>query len=102
MLYINHTAHKVSELEKQQTEEAKILHSIQETRGKWRSMQNVHPPPFYVALMSVGELAKGVTYTQSIKTGLAFLHICFSSLSFPILILQYLFFSSVGVHPSTS
>ncbi len=46
-------AHKVSKLDKQREEEEKILHSIQETR----------------ALMSVGELAKGVTYTQSLKTG---------------------------------
>lgn len=34
-------------------EEDKILHSIQETR----------------ALMSVGELAKGVIYTESLRTG---------------------------------
>ena len=46
-------AHKVSEMDKQRQEEQKILHSIQETR----------------ALMSVGELAKGVTYTESLKTG---------------------------------
>lgn len=46
-------AHKVSEMDKQREEEAKILHSIQETR----------------ALMSVGELAKGVIYTESLKTG---------------------------------
>ena len=46
-------AHKVSELDKQRVEENKILHSIQETR----------------ALMSVGELAKGVTYTESLRTG---------------------------------
>lgn len=47
------TAHKVSEMDKQRQEEAKILHSIQETR----------------ALMSVGELAKGVVYSESLKTG---------------------------------
>ena len=46
-------AHKVSELDKQLQEEEKILHSIQETR----------------ALMGVGELAKGVVYTQSLQTG---------------------------------
>ena len=46
-------AHKVSELEKQKREEESILHNIQETR----------------ALMSVGELAKGVVYTESLKTG---------------------------------
>ena len=46
-------AHKVSELDKQRQEEEKILHSIQETR----------------ALMSVGELAKGVIYTKPLKTG---------------------------------
>lgn len=43
----------MSELDKQRVEEDKILHSIQETR----------------ALMSVGELAKGVTYTDSLRTG---------------------------------
>ena len=43
----------MSELDKQRQEEEKILHSIQETR----------------ALMSVGELAKGVTYKQSLQTG---------------------------------
>ena len=48
-----YTAHKVSELEKQKREEESILHNIQETR----------------ALMSVGELAKGVVYTESLKTG---------------------------------
>jgi len=47
------SAHKVSELDKQREEEEKILHSIQETR----------------ALMSVGELAKGVIYTEPLKTG---------------------------------
>lgn len=47
------TAHKVSELEKQKREEESILHNIQETR----------------ALMSVGELAKGVVYTESLTTG---------------------------------
>ena len=36
----------------------------------------MHGPSFYVALMSVGELAKGVTYTQSIKTGLDLLLPC--------------------------
>lgn len=46
-------AYKVSELEKQKQEEESILHNIQETR----------------ALMSVGELAKGVVYTESLKTG---------------------------------
>lgn len=46
-------AYKVSELEKQKQEEESILHNIQETR----------------ALMSVGELAKGVIYTESLKTG---------------------------------
>ena len=46
-------AHKVSEMDKQREEEAKILHSIQETR----------------ALMSVGELAKGVVYSESLRTG---------------------------------
>lgn len=46
-------AHKVSELDKQRQEEEKILLSIQETR----------------ALMSVGELAKGVKYTEPLKTG---------------------------------
>lgn len=40
-------------MDKQREEEAKILHSIQETR----------------ALMSVGELAKGVVYSESLKTG---------------------------------
>ena len=30
-------AHKVSELDKQRSEEAKILHSIQETRGRVRA-----------------------------------------------------------------
>lgn len=48
-----YTAHKVSELEKQKREEESILHNIQETR----------------ALMSVGELAKGVIYTESLTTG---------------------------------
>lgn len=46
-------AHKVSELDKQRVEEEKILHSIQETR----------------ALMSVGELAKGVIYKDPLHTG---------------------------------
>lgn len=46
-------AHKVSELDKQRQEEEKILHNIQETR----------------ALMSVGELAKGVTYENPLHTG---------------------------------
>ncbi|XP_003384704.3 PREDICTED: probable ATP-dependent RNA helicase DDX41 [Amphimedon queenslandica] len=46
-------AHKVSELDKQKEEEEKILHNIQETR----------------ALMSVGELAKGVVYKESLVTG---------------------------------
>lgn len=49
----SHTANKVSELDKQRVEEEKILHSIQETR----------------ALMGVGEIAKGVTYTESLRTG---------------------------------
>ncbi len=40
-------------MDKQRQEEEKILHSIQETR----------------ALMSVGELAKGVVYTEPLKTG---------------------------------
>ena len=52
-LYTISPAHKVSELDKQRQEEEKILHSIQETR----------------ALMSVGELAKGVVYTEPLKTG---------------------------------
>lgn len=43
----------MSELEKQKQEEQSILQNIQETR----------------ALMSVGELAKGVVYTESLKTG---------------------------------
>ena len=43
----------MSELDKQRAEETKILHSIQETR----------------ALMSVGELAKGVVYTEPLQTG---------------------------------
>ena len=43
----------MSELDKQRVEEEKILHNIQETR----------------ALMSVGELARGVTYTESLRTG---------------------------------
>ena len=47
------TAHKVSELDKQRVEEAKILHSIQESR----------------ALMGVGEIAKGITYAESLQTG---------------------------------
>ena len=40
-------------MDKQRQEEAKILHTIQEAR----------------ALMSVGELAKGVVYSESLKTG---------------------------------
>lgn len=47
------TAHKVSKLDQQRQEEEKILLSIQESR----------------ALMSVGELAKGVKYTEPLKTG---------------------------------
>ena len=46
-------AHKVSELDKQKEEEAKILHSIKEAS----------------ALMSVSELAKGVVYTEPLVTG---------------------------------
>ena len=46
-------AHKISELDKQKEEEAKILHNIQESS----------------ALMSVSELAKGVLYTESLTTG---------------------------------
>lgn len=40
-------------MEKQKREEESILHNIQETR----------------ALMSVGELAKGVVYNESLRTG---------------------------------
>ena len=59
-----HTAYKVSELDKQRQEEEKILHNIQETR----------------ALMSVGELAKGVVYTESLRTGWVSLRLtCMSS-----------------------
>ena len=47
-------AHKVSELDKQKEEEAKILHSIKEAS----------------ALMSVAEIAKGVIYTEPLVTGL--------------------------------
>lgn len=47
-------AHKVSELDKQKEEEAKILHDIKEAS----------------ALMSVAELAKGVVYTEPLVTGL--------------------------------
>lgn len=46
-------AHKVSELDKQMEEEAKILHNIKEAS----------------ALMSVSELAKGVIYTEPLTTG---------------------------------
>ncbi|CAI8024069.1 Probable ATP-dependent RNA helicase DDX41 [Geodia barretti] len=46
-------AHKVSELDKQKEEEAKILHDIKEAS----------------ALMSVAELAKGVVYTEPLVTG---------------------------------
>lgn len=46
-------AHKESEKDKQLEEEEKILQNISETR----------------ALMAVGELAKGVVYEHSIKTG---------------------------------
>lgn len=46
-------AHKVSELDKQMEEEAKILHNIKESS----------------ALMSVTELAKGVLYTEPLTTG---------------------------------
>lgn len=46
-------AHRVSELDRQKEEEKKILHSIKETR----------------ALMGVAELAKGVVYSEAIKTG---------------------------------
>ena len=46
-------AHRVSELDRQKEEEQKILHSIKETR----------------ALMGVAELAKGVVYSDPIKTG---------------------------------
>ena len=52
------TAHKVSELDKQKEEEAKILHSIKEAS----------------ALMSVSELAKGVVYTEPLVTGSV--HLC--------------------------
>ncbi len=52
-MWFSTLAHKVSELDKQRQEEAKILHSIQETR----------------ALMSVGELAKGVVYSKPLQTG---------------------------------
>ena len=51
-------AHKVSELDKQKEEEAKILHSIKEAS----------------ALMSVSELAKGVVYTEPLVTGSV--HLC--------------------------
>ena len=54
------TAHKVSELDKQKEEEAKILHSIKEAS----------------ALMSVSELAKGVVYTEPLVTGSVHLCIC--------------------------
>lgn len=47
------TAHKVSELDKQKEEEAKILHNIKEAS----------------ALMSVSELAKGVVYKEPLVTG---------------------------------
>ena len=47
------SAHKVSELDKQKEEEAKILHNIKESS----------------ALMSVAELAKGVVYTEPLVTG---------------------------------
>ena len=46
-------AHRVSELDRQKEEEQKILHSIKETR----------------ALMGVAELAKGVVYSEAIRTG---------------------------------
>ena len=54
------TAHKVSELDKQKEEEAKILHSIKEAS----------------ALMSVSELAKGVVYTEPLVTGSVHPHNC--------------------------
>lgn len=52
-MFLSLSAYKISELDKQKQEEAKILHSIQETR----------------ALRSVAELAKGVVYTTPLKTG---------------------------------
>lgn len=56
--YYRHThnslvVHKVSEMDKQMEEEAKILHNIKESS----------------ALMSVSELAKGVMYTEPLTTG---------------------------------
>ena len=51
--FLTCAAHKVSELDKQKEEEAKILHNIKETS----------------ALMSVAELAKGVVYTEPLVTG---------------------------------
>ena len=47
------TAHRVSELDRQKEEEQKILSSIKETR----------------ALMGVAELAKGVVYSEPVKSG---------------------------------
>ena len=52
-IFLTFAAHKVSELDKQKEEEAKILHNIKETS----------------ALMSVAELAKGVVYTEPLVTG---------------------------------
>ena len=62
-------AHKVSELDKQKQEEQKILHNIQETRGSSFYLLLIYSLFIYQALMSVGELAKGVVYKNSIVTG---------------------------------
>ena len=53
MYFLDDAGSKMNQLDKQMEEELKILQSIQEQR----------------ALMTVKELAKGITYTEALRTG---------------------------------